>query len=168
MKKGIVFLFVIMLLATLSNKENKGVVIPENAIRFRIIANSNNPDDQAEKLTIKKKIEPIINETLNNATTIDIARTNIVNSIGKFENIINNYTTNYKINYGLNYFPAKEYKDVTYPEGNYESLVITLGDGLGDNWWCVLFPPLCLIEGNDQELDNVTYSFFIKDIISKY
>ena len=75
---------------------------------------------------------------------------------------------NYDINYGENYFPEKEYKGVSYEEGNYESLVITLGDGLGDNFWCVLFPPLCLLEAEENDTNKIEYTSFIKEIIDKY
>ena len=67
------------------------------------------------------------------------------------------YDKDYKINYGYNYFPKKKYKSVTYKEGMYESLVITLGTGEGDNWWCVLFPPLCLVEA-DESTVAVSYT----------
>ena len=66
------------------------------------------------------------------------------------------------------YFPKKKYKGITYKEGNYESLVITLGEGAGDNFWCVLFPPLCLIEADETSNDNVEYKFFVKELIDKY
>ena len=61
-----------------------------------------------------------------------------------------------------------EYKGVIYEEGDYESLVITLGDGLGDNFWCVLFPPLCLLEAEETDTDEFEYTSFIKEIIDKY
>ena len=66
----------------------------------------------------------------------------------------------------MNYFPSKEYKGVKYEEGYYESLVITLGKGEGDNWWCVLFPPLCLIEG--EEDTEVEYKSIVMEILDKY
>ena len=66
----------------------------------------------------------------------------------------------------MNYFPEKEYKGTIYEEGEYESLLITLGSGEGNNWWCVLFPPLCLIEAEESE--EVEYSFFIKELFEKY
>ena len=50
----------------------------------------------------------------------------------------------------------------------YESLVITLGTGEGDNWWCVLFPPLCLVEADENTTSDAEYTFFIKEIIDKY
>ena len=79
-----------------------------------------------------------------------------------------NQKESFKINYGMNYFPEKIYKGVKYEEGEYESLVIELGDGLGDNFWCVLFPPLCLLEGEEQTKTDVEYTSFIKEIINKY
>ena len=64
--------------------------------------------------------------------------------------------------------PEKEYEGVTIPSGNYESLVITLGSGLGDNWWCVMFPPLCLLEAKDNNTENIEYKFLVQEILEKY
>ena len=80
----------------------------------------------------------------------------------------NNIQEEYTIDYGNHYFPEKVYKGVKYPEGEYESLVVTLGDGLGENFWCVLFPPLCLLEAEESDKDEVEYKSFIKEIIDKY
>ena len=76
------------------------------------------------------------------------------------------YELPFDINFGLNYFPKKEFKGIIYNEGYYESVVVTLGEGLGDNWWCVLFPPLCMIEA--QESTNVEYTTVVKEVINKY
>ena len=149
MKKIVIVLFIITLLVIFSTSEEK-VIIPDNAIRFRIIANSNNLSDQEEKIRIKNELEPVISDILN-----------------KSNNIIYKYNTNYNVNYGINYFPEKTYKGVTYKSGDYESLVVTLGDGLGDNWWCVLFPPLCLIEASEEDYDEITYTSYIKELIAK-
>ena len=75
------------------------------------------------------------------------------------------YPFSYELKYGLNFFPEKIYKGVKYEEGYYESLLITLGEGEGNNWWCVLFPPLCIMEA--EESDEVEYKFFIQEIIEK-
>ena len=74
----------------------------------------------------------------------------------------------FEINFGLNYFPKKEFKGITYKEGYYESVVITLGEGLGDNWWCVLFPPLCMLEVEESVTNDVEYTTLVKTIIDKY
>ena len=69
----------------------------------------------------------------------------------------------------MNYFPEKVYKGVKYEEGEYESFVVTLGNGMGKNWWCVLFPPLCLLEAEEtEETTEVEYKFFISELIDKY
>jgi stage II sporulation protein R len=166
MKKVIVILFVIVISILYIKKSSSQVLIPDNAIRFRIIASSNSFKDQQEKLEIKKDIEPILASI--NANTLEDTRTSIKESIPKIEKEVSNYTQDYKINFGSNYFPEKTYKNVTYPAGDYESLVITLGDGKGDNWWCVLFPPLCLLEAKEDSIDDVTYSLYIKDVLDKY
>ena len=82
--------------------------------------------------------------------------------------MINNYNLPYQINYGKNYFPEKSYKGVKYESGMYDSLVVTLGKGEGENWWCVLFPPLCLMEAQETNMKDVDYEWFVKDIFKKY
>lgn len=167
MKKIIVCLFIVTVLV-LVNKEEIKVLIPEDAIRFRIIANSNSIEDQKEKIEIRNELEPIIGDILTNSTTKEETKTEINNNLYKINHVIDKFNTTYDVNYGLNFFPEKNYKGVTYKEGNYESLVITLGDGLGDNWWCVLFPPLCLLEANETNYDVITYTSYIQELINKY
>lgn len=167
MKKIIVCLFIVTVLV-LVNKEETKILIPEDAIRFRIIANSNSIEDQKEKIEIRNELEPIIGDILTNSNTKEETKTEINNNLYKINHVIDKYNTKYNLNYGLNFFPEKNYKGVTYKEGNYESLVITLGDGLGDNWWCVLFPPLCLLEANETNYDDITYTSYIQELINKY
>ena len=72
------------------------------------------------------------------------------------------------VNFGYNYFPPKEYKGIKYDEGYYESLVVTLCEGKGDNWWCVLFPPICALEEDSENYEKIEYSFYIKEMFNKY
>ena len=166
MKKIILALFIFMIMIVVVNEE-KSILIPDEAIRFRIIANSDSDKDQSLKIEIKNNIEDELYKIIGNSETIEEARINISNNINKIENIMNNYNVNYDIKYGNNYFPEKEYKGVKYHEGNYESLVITLGSGLGENWWCVLFPPLCLLD-EKENIENVDYKIYAKEIINKF
>ncbi len=166
MKKIIIFLFVITIISSYFN--NDKVIIPNESIRFRIIASSNDLKDQEQKNNVKLAIEPILEDILSSSNDLNTSRININKSIPLMEKQINSITNNYSINYGNNYFPKKVYQHVEYPEGNYESLVITLGDGLGDNWWCVLFPPLCLLEAQEENIKDINYTFYIKEIIDKY
>lgn len=167
MKKVIISLFIVTILV-LVNKNDIKVLIPDNAIRFRIIANSNSIEDQKEKIEIRNELEPIIADILTNSNSKEETKNEINLNMNKINNVLTKYEKNYDINYGLNFFPEKSYRGVTYKEGNYESLVVTLGDGLGDNWWCVLFPPLCLLEANEDNFDDITYTSYLQELINKY
>ena len=165
MKKIIIILFIIMVVGVLLNEKEK-LLIPDNAIRFRIIANSDSNEDQELKLEIKDKVENEIYKIIGDTNNIDIARNKIKNNLNKVDNILKEYNVEYEINYGDNFFPQKEYKGVSYEAGNYESLVITLGNGTGHNWWCVLFPPLCLLD-EKENLEDVEYEFYAQELINK-
>lgn len=146
--------------------------IPDEAIRIRIVPNSNEIVDQEMKEKVKIKIEKDIYELLKNSKSIEESRILINEYIPYIKDSINkifkdnNYNMNYNVNYGLNYFPEKEYKGVKYEAGMYESLYITIGEGCGDNWWCVLFPPICMLEA--EESTDVEYRVFVKDIFNQY
>ena len=148
------------------------LVIPPDALRIRVIANSDSDYDQQVKEIVKDNIQYKMYELLKNTKGVEEARRIINNNLTYIDEEVRltlmklNYELGYDINFGLNYFPSKEYKGITYEEGNYESLVITLGEGKGENWWCVLFPPLCLIEANEN--DEVEYTSFVKELLEKY
>jgi Stage II sporulation protein R (spore_II_R). len=175
MKKIILVLLTVIIIVLIINSNKKDYyVIPDEAIRFRVIANSNSIEDQNIKKIVKENIEKELKKTISINNTLEETRYKIKQNIPVYNEIINNtlkennYNYSFDVKYGINYFPEKEYKGIMYTEGEYESLLITLGEGNGDNWWCVLFPPLCLIESKDKEKDDVEYRFFIKDIVDKY
>ena len=93
-------------------------------------------------------------------------KTNFLRVSDEVDKILNKYNVKYEILYGNNFFPNKEYKGIKYNEGYYESLVIKLGSALGDNWWCVLFPPLCKLD-QDKSLTDKEYRIFVFDLINK-
>ena len=174
MKKIIVFLLsVFALLYLVSNNTSNETIIPDSAIRFRVIGNSNTVYDQNIKIQIRNLIQNKILELTKDTKSIEEVRSVLKEHQEELSELTNNklkelkYDKPAKINYGYNYFPKKKYKGVTYKEGNYESLVITLGEGNGNNFWCVIFPPLCMAEIDDSS-DEVEYKFFVKEIIDKY
>ena len=173
MKKSIVLLMIIFVFYVFVSKSVvRGLTIPDDAIRIRIIPNSNSEFDQRVKRSVRDKLEITMYDLLKDAKSSEEASEIIKNNLELVDNDVkkiledNNYDLGYKINYGYNYFPEKEYKGVKYEEGYYESLLVTLGKGEGDNWWCVLFPPLCLIEG--EEADKVEYKSIVEQILKKY
>lgn len=173
MKKTIFILITIFLIYYIIGVASEEIIkIPDEAIRFRVIANSNSTQDQDVKYKVKDEVESYMASILQNVDNIDESRTiistNLDNISNKVTNVFNrnNYKLNYMVNFGLNYFPEKEFKGITYDAGYYESLVITIGEGKGDNWWCVLFPPLCMLEA--EESTDVEYKSFVKEIVDKY
>ena len=172
MKKILIILSIIIVILSLNKTEK--ITIPKESIRFRVIANSNSEHDQNTKNELVKNLYQEI-ETINNySKDIKTSREIINNNIHNFEKVVKNtiqneiYKDNYDINYGENYFPEKEYKGVSYEEGNYESLVINLGEGKGNNWWCVLFPPLCMIDTKENNTDKVEYKSKVLEILNDY
>ena len=164
MKKVIPILFIFFVIYAISNKEE--ILIPDYAIRFRIIANSNSESDQELKMTIKADLDNVLSPLMSEAKTSKEAKDILEENMDTIENIVNKYGVVHTISLGKNYFPEKEYKGVYYDEGYYESLLVTIGDGAGYNWWCVLFPPLCLMEASESE--EVEYKFFVQELIDKY
>lgn len=173
MKKFILVIIAVLIVGIINNKSEE-VIIPKEAIRFRVIANSNNEKDQETKIFVRDSIQKHLYEDLKMSSNVVEARKKVNENMNKYNEIVKssldtiNSDETYKVNYGNNYFPEKKYKGVTYKEGYYESLVVTLGNGNGDNWWCVLFPPLCLLEAEESEKETVEYKFFIKELIDKY
>jgi len=173
MKKIIILLIVITIFVLGIKKVNsKEFIIPTEAIRLRVVANSNNQEDQKVKYELTNYMQEKLFELLKDTKGIDEARKIINNNIDYLSNEVQKklddekYPFSYELKYGLNFFPEKVYKDVKYEEGYYESLLITLGEGKGNNWWCVLFPPLCIMEAEESE--EVEYKFFIQELIEKY
>ena len=173
MKKVMILTIIIITFILVINGFKQNLVrIPDEAIRIRVLANSNSNYDQEIKSEVKDLVGKELYSQLFNVKNIIEARSVINNSIDSIKNDIDNFFTQKKYNqsydviYGLNYFPEKEYKGVYYDEGYYESLLVTIGDGAGDNWWCVLFPPLCLMEASESE--EVEYKFFVQELIDKY
>lgn len=168
MKKVLLIIGIMIIYLVVGKVTADTNLIPKEAIRIRVIANSDNYDDQKLKLEIKEQLENYYYDLLKDVKGVENASFLIQKNIPDAEKIVSTIlqSNDFKINYGMNFFPQKEYKGVTYDEGYYESLVVTLGSGSGKNWWCVLFPPLCLLENNDME--DVEYRSFVTDLIHKY
>lgn len=167
----LIILTIVTIYVVYNNVKAEEIVIPNTAIRLRVIPNSNNLLDQEMKAKVKEYLEANLYKNFANVNNIEEARTMINNNIPKIEKDItsifneNNYDMNFKVKYGNNYFPEKEYKGITYIEGYYESLVVEIGEAKGDNFWCVLFPSLCLLE--TEETTEVEYKLGVLELINK-
>ncbi|WP_145149377.1 stage II sporulation protein R [Paenibacillus xylanexedens] len=129
--------------------------IPEQSIRLRILANSDSTGDQLVKREIRDAVVAQMGEwvaELENPQSLDEARQVIREHLSEIENKVGEELTSrglhyaYQVELGSVPFPTKLYGGTVYPAGDYEAVRITLGEGKGQNWWCVLFPPLCFID----------------------
>lgn len=172
MKKTIIIILLAMLGFYFLSMKGSALIIPNEAIRLRVLANSNSKEDQELKLKVRDELQLYMYELLKDTKGIDQAREKIKQNLDQIEDCVNRTLQKYdsaikfQVDFGLNYFPDKEYKGVVYPAGEYESVLVTLGEGNGNNWWCVLFPPLCLMEA--EESDTVEYKSFFQELIEKY
>jgi stage II sporulation protein R len=128
------------------------LVIPQEAIRLRILANSDSEGDQALKRLVRDAVNKEITEWVSELTSIEEARSLIKSRLPEIQEIAEhvvkeeNSDQTVKANFGKVDFPTKLYGQFLYPAGEYEAILITLGEGDGANWWCVLFPPLCFLD----------------------
>ncbi|MGC5774432.1 stage II sporulation protein R [Paenibacillus pabuli] len=129
--------------------------IPEQSIRLRILANSDAAGDQLVKREIRDAVVSQMNEwvtELENPQSLEEARGVIRQHLSEIEDRVGEELANrgltysYQVELGVVPFPTKLYGGTVYPAGDYEAVRITLGKGEGQNWWCVLFPPLCFID----------------------
>lgn len=132
--------------------DTAAIVIPDQAIRLRILANSDKESDQAVKRLIRDEVNKDITGWVAELTSIDEARDVITSHLDEIqataESVMAKEGLNQpvKVKFGQATFPTKLYGQYLYPAGNYEAVIITLGEGEGANWWCVLFPPLCFLD----------------------
>lgn len=165
MKKIILIISIILVIILLSNNNYN---VTNDMIRFRVIANSNNSEDIIMK---EKVVKTLSNLLFKNNDSIEDTRNNVISNINNIENKIdklfkkNKYDMTYNISYGLNHFPKKEYNGQVFSEGDYESLVIEIGEAKGNNYFCILYPPLCMID--EDKTDEVKYDFKIVELLKK-
>lgn len=165
MKKIILILIIPFILISINNTKEE-----DNMLRVRVIANSNSKYDQEIKTIVSNNLKTKLYNLLKEEDEIETARKKINDNMSVLSNTVKDSLKDidysYTINYGYNYFPEKKYNGKTYKEGKYESLLVTLGTGEGDNWWCILFPPICLIEAEESN-EEIEYSSFFKTIFDK-
>ncbi len=126
--------------------------IQESVFRLHVIANSDSAEDQNLKYIVRDSIIEYINEISNNASSKDEVILIAQEHLSEIENIAlqtikdNGYNYPVKVSIGNFAFPSKKYGDITLPPGYYDALKIEIGEAAGQNWWCVMFPPLCFVD----------------------
>lgn len=158
------------MLAALIPTEAEGGIY-EDTVRLHILANSDDEADQALKLEIRDKLLLTYGNSLAVGATAEEVKTNLEAMIPEIEAETNAWLCEAGISYrarvvlGTEWYETREYEDFVMPRGSYTSLRVILGKGEGHNWWCVMFPPLCLdMAIEEEESDDAILSYTDSEI----
>ena len=148
----LVLLFIYTFICAFSYVNAVSTNIQDSVFRLHVIANSNSAEDQNLKYIVRDKVLEYINNISGSQKSkedvIRLANENIDEIQKIAENTIHEkgYDYSIKLNIGNFAFPTKTYGDISFPAGYYDALKIEIGEAKGQNWWCVMFPPLCFVD----------------------
>ncbi len=132
--------------------------LPENVLRLHVVANSDSSEDQALKLAVRDAVLAQANRWCQNAATMEEANAQVCLHLEGItqaaEEVVKAQGFPYpvKAQVGEMYFPTRQYQDFALPAGRYRALRVTIGQGKGKNWWCMVFPALCLPAAQGQDV----------------
>jgi stage II sporulation protein R len=148
----LIFLYIVLLSFNYSQAISYN--LSDSVFRLHIIANSDSSADQELKLKVRDKIIEYMNTLTSSSSDKKDVISMVNNHLDSFKEIAlntikeNGYNYDVNIEIGNFHFPTKSYGDISFPAGNYDALKIEIGDAIGQNWWCVLFPPLCFVNSS--------------------
>ena len=153
--------------------KNSGQANINEFLRIHIRANSNNLNDQEVKYEVKDEIVKVLTPILSEVKTKEEATSVISENLTLIENTANNVLSKNGFSYGScaqitqEYFPTRSYNTLTLKSGVYDAIIVNLGSGMGNNWWCVVYPPMCFVpsDGNEQ---NIEFKSKIVEIIKNF
>ena len=140
-------------------------------LRIHIRADSNESQAQAVKYVVRDAVVEYLTPIVAECETKEESVKNMKEHLREMEQVANEILLQKGFSYGAEaevaqeYFPTRVYEDCTLPAGEYTALILKLGRGEGDNWWCVVYPPLCFAAKSNQ---NVIYKSKIKEIIEDW
>lgn len=146
---------------------------PEQFLRIHIRANSNTTSDQNIKLIVKDAVVVYLSGIVENIETKEEAKRTVASLLDDITVLSNDVLSSRGFSYtakarlASERFPEKNYDGLVLSEGDYDALIIELGEGAGDNWWCVIYPPLCFVYGEDNGTDKIQYRSAILDFLKK-
>lgn len=173
MKKFIlVFVAILVVIGTVIIAKNMGNTAEADTdyLRIHVRANSNSQTDQNIKYIVKdevvKFITPYAAQCIDKAKAMEIISGILPEIEAVCDRVLaeHGFTYKSKASVRTEEFPTRVYGDLTLESGLYDALIIELGSGTGDNWWCVIYPPLCFTSGSA----DVRYRSAIWDIINKF
>ena len=142
-------LLLVTLIIAVIPTETDGAIY-EDTVRLHILANSDSDEDQRLKLKLRDAILTEFSDSLSDFDDADTAREMLMSALPEIESFSETKMIEYGYSYPVSvtlteeWYETREYEEFTLPKGYYSSLRVIIGDGEGKNWWCVMFPPLCL------------------------
>lgn len=155
LKMIIILSFLLVLytsICAISYAQNISTNIADSVFRLHVIANSDSSEDQNLKYIVRDNLLEYMNEICNNCSSKEEAIKLVEENRNSFRQIAldtireNGYSYDVNINIGNFEFPTKTYGDISLPAGYYDALRVEIGEAKGQNWWCVMFPPLCFVD----------------------
>lgn len=146
--------------------------LAEKVLRFHVLANSNSEEDQALKLLVRDAIGGYMQENLPDRVDKEESKKIIASHITDIEAIAEKIVVNEGYDYRVKArltecdFPVKTYGEYTFPAGTYEALQLVIGEGAGENWWCVLYPNMCF-ENSIYEVVDEKAKQSLREVLNK-
>ena len=145
--------------------QETGELTKDDFIRFHVVANSNSYEDQELKLAVRDEILKEVSPELVNMNSASESRAWLKDNSEKIgyiaERVIKNegYDHTVQTEIGVRWIPEKSYGSLVFPAGNYEAFTVKIGEAAGENWWCVMFPPVCIIGEDPKENEEMEKRF---------
>lgn len=153
---------------------NSNVNTANDYLRIHIRANSNSMDDQNIKYLVKDSIIKYLSPIIADCTTKQMMLNAVNNNLNNIEEVANSVLNSngymYKSNAYINkeYFPTKTYGNYTLEADMYDAIIVELGEAQGNNWWCVVYPPLCFVNATETSTAGFKYKSKLVEIINKF
>ncbi len=145
-------LFIYTTICAISYAKSVSEDLENSVFRLHVIANSDSKEDQNLKYIVRDKLLQYMNSYLSNTSTKEDAIKIANEHLDEFKQVAINtikeqgYSYNVNVKVGNFEFPTKTYGDISLPAGFYDALRVEIGEAKGQNWWCVMFPPLCFVD----------------------
>lgn len=141
-------------------------VLNDNLIRLHVVANSDSETDQKLKLQVRDAVVEKLQVSMQNIPTVEEAKAYLEENLPQLEKFVNDvirelgFTDAAQVSVCKEAFDTRDYDTFSLPAGTYEALRITIGEGKGQNWWCVVFPSLCIPATSEGFADTTVGSGF--------
>lgn len=156
--------------SNLAGFENTLSGLEENVLRMHILANSDSEEDQNLKLKVRDELLEHSEEIFGGCDTLEEMENVAEQNLDYINDIVLDVIEENGFDYGAKSevvsmeFDNRVYEDITMPAGEYEALRVTIGEAQGKNWWCVMYPPLCIPAAEEVETDKkAAYEYFSED-----